>query len=276
MVRQTNLGSEYEAAQWLNGQMKQPGFDLAALEIYQRKTGRPFSGVLGDAEVRAGLATGQLVIDPFDPDLLKSSSYDVRLGGNFYVAERGGHRVDFSPYSEEEVKSYYTGPFKAVTHQKWCEDHQRQQFKGIGKEELVIVLAPGECILGHTVEYIGASYGATTMLKARSSLGRINISACDDAGWGDVGYINRWTMEIRNKNKDVWVPLVVGMPIAQMIFLWVAGSTINYGTEGHYQAGVDIAKLKASWKPQQMLPQIYSKGNEEVRRRLSANPKLVF
>lgn len=229
------------------------------------------SGVMGDVEIRQALESGQIVIDSFDSDLLQSSSYDVRLGGNFYVAEQVGHRVDFSPYDEEQVRQYYKGPLKAVTAGAWCEEHGRAMFADIGEDELVIVLRPGECILAHTVEFIGAAYGATTMMKARSSLGRINISSCDDAGWGDVGYINRWTMEIRNKNRDVWVPLVVGMPIAQMVFFHVAESRQSYADSGHYQSSTDIEELRKKWTPESMLPRLYSKKNRQIRQRLKGS-----
>lgn len=225
------------------------------------------SGAMGDVEIKAALESGQIVIEPFEPELLQSSSYDVRLGGNFYVAEQVGHRVDFSPYDEEQVCQYYKGPLKAVTAHEWCEEHGRAMFAGIGEDELVIVLRPGECILAHTVEFIGAAYGATTMMKARSSLGRINISSCDDAGWSDVGYINRWTMEVRNKNRDVWVPLVVGMPIAQMVFFHVAESSQNYAEGGHYQSSTDVEQLRANWTPEQILPKLWSEKNREIRRR---------
>jgi len=38
------------------------------------------------------------------------------------------------------------------------------------------------------------------------------------AGWGDVGYINRWTMEITNNSRFYAIPLVVGRRIAQIVF----------------------------------------------------------
>lgn len=234
------------------------------------------SSVLGDVEIIENMKSGQIIIEPFESKLLNSSSYDVRLGGWFYLAERVGHRVDFSPYDETEVSNYYKGPYKATTHQQWCEEHRRQPFSGIDPDELIIVLKPGECILAHTIEYIGAAYGATTMMKARSSLGRINVSACDDAGWGDVGYINRWTMEVRNKNREVWVPLVVGMPIAQVVFFWVENANINYANGGNYQASSDIDVIKSNWEPSSMLPRLFSEGNLELRKKMSTNIDIVF
>jgi len=235
----------------------------------------PLTGVVGDAELIAGINSGIFVVDPFDEEFVGSSSYDVRLGGNFWVGEKLEHQNDFSPYSEAAVRDYYRGPYQAITHKEWQERWHRK-FEGIGDNEYIIVLRPGECILAHTIEFIGAACGATTMMKAKSSLGRINISACDDAGWGDVGYVNRWTMEIRNKNREVSVPLVVGMPIAQMVYFWVAGSTINYSTTGHYQDGLDIAKLRADWTPDSMLPKFYSSKNQRIRQKLLDSPTLMF
>lgn len=234
------------------------------------------SSVLGDVDIFSCMKRGQIVIDPYEPKLLNSSSYDVRLGGCFYLAERVGHRVDFSPYDEDEVSNYYKGPYRAISHVQWCEEHHRQLFSGIDPDELIIVLKPGECILAHTIEYIGAAYGATTMMKARSSLGRINVSSCDDAGWGDVGYINRWTMEVRNKNKEVWVPLVVGMPIAQIVFFWVENALINYSAGGNYQTSSDLSVIKSEWRPESMLPKLYSAGNQSLRKKLSTNTEVVF
>lgn len=276
MLEQVNAEAYSKLSERLKEALIGESDDIDVIRAILQNTVSFFSGVAGDAEIVAAMNSGLFVIDPFEEALLGSSSYDVRLGGNFWVAEQVGHRVDFSPYDEEEVRSYYSGPYKAVTHAQWCEDHQRHPFSGISEDELIIVLKPGECILAHTVEYIGAAYGATTMMKARSSLGRINISACDDAGWGDVGYVNRWTMEVRNKNQEVWVPLVVGMPIAQMVFLWVAGSTINYGDTGHYQSGINIERIKADWNADSMLPRFFSSKNERIRKLLKNTPDLAF
>ena len=47
-------------------------------------------------------------------------------------------------------------------------------------------LHPGETILAHTQEFIGGRECVTTMMKARSSLGRVFVAVCKCAGWGDV------------------------------------------------------------------------------------------
>lgn len=60
-------------------------------------------------------------------------------------------------------------------------------------------------------------------MKARSSLGRNFIEICKCAGWGDVGYVNRWTMEITNNSRYYTIPLVVGRRVAQIVFFETEG-----------------------------------------------------
>src|SRR5690348_8641441 len=44
------------------------------------------------------------------------------------------------------------------------------------------------------------------------------ISVMQCAGWGDIGYVNRWTMEITNNSRHYSIPLVVGRRCAQIVF----------------------------------------------------------
>jgi dCTP deaminase len=120
-----------------------------------------------------------------------------------------------------------------------------------------ITIAPGETILAHTQEFIGGRNGITSMMKARSSYGRCFIEVCKCAGMGDVGYINRWTMEITNNSRFYHIPLRVGMRIAQMCFFAV-GESKDYSIDGKYQQAQGIQELIESWKPEMMLPRLYA------------------
>ena len=97
------------------------------------------------------------------------------------------------------------------------------------------------------------------MMKARSSFGRVFISVCKCAGWGDVGYTNRWTMEISNNSTQYTIPLVVGRRIAQMIF-FETGPIIgdDYTKHGKYNKTTDIKRLQKDWKPEMMLPRLWA------------------
>jgi dCTP deaminase len=98
------------------------------------------------------------------------------------------------------------------------------------------------------------------MMKARSTMGRNFIEVCKCAGWGDVGYVNRWTMEITNNSKYYSIPLVVGRRIAQIVF-FETGEILqdDYAQikTSKYQSSQDVKELKKNWKPEDMLPKLW-------------------
>ena len=97
-------------------------------------------------------------------------------------------------------------------------------------------------------------------MYARSSMGRNFVEVCKDAGWGDIGYFNRWTMEVTNNAQHFTIPLVVGRRVGQMVFYEVEpiGSDADYTKDtGKYQRSQDIEELKKSWTPYQMIPQMH-------------------
>ena len=112
------------------------------------------------------------------------------------------------------------------------------------------------------------------MMKARSSLGRNFIEVCKCAGWGDIGYTNRWTMEITNNSKYYSIPLVVGRRIAQIIFFRTdrKDKTMEtYEKSGKYQNESNINSLIHLWEPKMMLPKMYL--DKEITKQ---NPKDNF
>ncbi len=214
-------------------------------------------GVFSDREIKAALKSGQIVIDPYEPANVKGSSVDVRLGEWFYVTDSATNQDYYNPFDVKSVEDYFKGPLKAISNQEWAEHHNRRPWKNIPLNHPIIVLRPHERILAHTVEFAGIAYEGTTTMQARSTWGRNGIVVCKDAGWGDPGYINRWTMEIQNDN-DVSVPLPVGMRVAQLVFYHMAKSDKTYGDSDKYQLKGSIKDIKKSWKPEMMLPRAYN------------------
>merc|ERR1712000_666291 len=143
--------------------------------------------------------------------------------------------------------------------QDWKQRTNSTALENISDNDLIIWIAPGETILGHTNEFIGGRNSVTTMMKARSSMGRNFIEVCKCAGWGDIGYTNRWTMEITNNSRYYSIPLVVGRRIAQIVFFDSEGTVegSSYEKKGKYQACDDIEELQKSWSPAAMLPKMY-------------------
>jgi len=97
-------------------------------------------------------------------------------------------------------------------------------------------------------------------MHSRSTTGRIGVAACFCAGWGDPGYVNRWTMEINNLNENEYVPIPVGYRIAQIVFSMTGPVNVEYAkATGNYQStsSNDLAEIKRIWTPSQMLPRAY-------------------
>ncbi len=214
---------------------------------------------LSDKRILEEIKKGDIIITPFNIKNLATSSYDATLGEYFFAEKPPAHFKNiFNIYEKEHIDRVWgTEPLRAKPAKEVFKDY-KFDFGNISPNDKVIMLSPGETILAHTNEFIGGKNHITTMMKARSSLGRSFIEVCKCAGWGDVGYINRWTMEITNNSKHYYIPLVVGRRIAQIIF-FETGEILekDYSKEGKYQTSSDIKKLIKDWDPLSMLPRLY-------------------
>ncbi len=182
--------------------------------------------LLSDKRILEERERGNLVIEPFDRRHLGTNSYDCRLGEWYFQGDANveGMHLD----NPEEIRRYWGEPRKAHGNK--------------------IAIRPGTTILAHTQEVIGGHNGFLAKMYSRSTVARSGLSVCRCAGVGDVGYINRWTMEISNHTQTViWVP--VGFRICQLTFEYV-GETLK---EYHGKYG----KPGSDWTPEDMLPKPY-------------------
>lgn len=225
---------------------------------HDRGDAQKFS-LMSDARILEELDFGRIVISPFIRKNLGTASYDVTLG-EWYFREQSPNPglVLYSPWSEEDVRAVWGTPQKADIAGEYMSQFSLKLPGGIKQENRIILVRPGETILCHTEEYVGGREGITTMMKARSSVGRNFIEVCKCAGWGDVGYINRWTMEVTNNSRHYIIPLVVGRRIAQIAFFEVGMTQgVDYSNSGKYQTSSDLSSLKSSWTPDDMLPKMW-------------------
>ncbi|MGH7196445.1 MAG: dCTP deaminase [Candidatus Saccharimonadales bacterium] len=216
--------------------------------------------VYSNADIKAAIKSGQLVFHPYLEDHINGSSVDVTLGEWYYRTERNNLGGVYNPFDPDAVGRYFAGPYRAEIHKEWCEKHGRKLFVGIPADHPIIVLEPGERILAHTHEFIGVKGDATSTMQARSTWGRNGVAVCLDAGWGDPGYVNRWTMEIYNMNQRDCVVLPAGERIAQLVFYQTGPVESEYHhLSGKYQEtpADDLEGLVKSWEPAQMLPRAY-------------------
>ena len=216
---------------------------------------------LSDKKILECMEAGSIVIDPFRREHLATSSYDVTLGEYFFREQppKYNHSL-YNIWSESHMRHVWGAdhPENAVPAEEAFQKYNFDWENGIRQEDRVIMLRPGETILAHTGEFIGGRDHITTMMKARSSMGRNFIEVCKCAGWGDVGFINRWTMEITNNSRNYLIPLVVGRRIAQIIF-FETGPIVarDYTAGGKYQTSQDLDTIKETWNPSLMLPRLH-------------------
>lgn len=225
-------------------------------------------GVYSNTEIIEAVQSGHIVFHPYIPEHIAGSSVDVTLGHWYYRTERKSTGGFYNPFDETEVQRYFAGPYSAETHEQWALKNNRRLFTGIPADHPIIVLGPGERILAHTHEFIGIKAPGTSTMQARSTWGRNGVAVCLDAGWGDPGYVNRWTMEIYNMNQHESVVLPVGERIAQLVFYHTGRVDSEYANiSGKYQpgSGDDLIKLIDSWRPEQMLPRAYKDNRRKPR-----------
>ena len=215
---------------------------------------------LSDKKILEEIEKGDIIIEPYNKENLATSSYDVTLGEYYFREQKPNYFLNhYNIYNKKHTDYVWgTKAFKAEKASKVFKGFSSFEWVGINPEDEIILLEPGETILAHTKEFIGGRNHITTMMKARSSLGRNFIEVCKCAGWGDVGYINRWTLEITNNSRHYAIPLVAGRRIGQIVF-FETGEILkhDYSKNGKYQIHQDIVKMKKEWRPEQMLPRLY-------------------
>lgn len=189
--------------------------------------------MLTDLQIRDCIADKSIVISPFDEKRLGNASYDVTIGDWYAVAPA------------------YAGEGFLADPGKHYVIHRAAPYGSID------IPARGR-VLGHTREFIGGTIGNRTccnaILKATSNTGRLGLTVCMCAGFGDVGYINRWTLEVCNLNPfPVSVP--VGAVVAQVVFFEVETPSCSYVQRGgRFQTGQSLESVRDSWCPESMLP----------------------
>lgn len=225
-------------------------------------------GVLSGWQIKRDRDLGSVVIEPFNPANVNTSSYDVTLGEWFFREQKPlnpeGDYQFYNIFSESEVARVWgSTPQQAEPAADWFRWHPHSDKRaglvteGINPDDRIIILPPGDTILAHTNEFIGGQHNRTTMMKARSSYGRNFIEVCKCAGYGDIGFFNRWTMEITNNSRYYHIPLVVGRRVAQIVFFTTGWVDESYTDEGKYQNAAPLKTLMEQWTPMQMLPRLH-------------------
>lgn len=226
--------------------------------------------VLSDLGIIRHMLAGNIVIHPFNADQLGTNSYDVTLGEYFkrfkdYILDDEEYWQKpigmYNPFDEETVELIWQTE-QAQSIQKF-ERKQEIKFIGIKPEDKIILIKPGEMILAHTQEFIGGVNMIATKISGTSTAGRNMIEVCNDADFGNIGFFNRWTLEIKNKSIGRAIPLVVDHPYAQITFFESQPCARVSG--GKYQKGKTLEDVIGEWNPNMMLPRMKRRENNQTQ-----------
>ena len=162
--------------------------------------------VLSDRTIKAEVAAGRIVIDPYEEGLVQPSSVDVRVDRKFRVFRN-------SRYPYIDVRQ----PMEDLTELVEIE----------GQEPFI--LHPGEFVLGQTLESIALPDDVVARLEGKSSLGRLGLLIHSTAGFVDPCFEGNLTLELSNV-ANLPITIYHGMPIGQISFMRMDGPVdVPYG-----------------------------------------------
>lgn len=165
------------------------------LSVHIRRLGRVSSVILSDRDLRADLAAGRIIIEPFDESCIQPSSIDVKVSNLFRVFRNHTAAV-------LDVKEDLTGLTELVEV----------------KEGEAFMLHPGEFALGSTLERVAVPSDLVARVEGKSSLGRLGLVIHSTAGFIDAGFDGHVTLELANL-ANLPITLYPGMKIGQISFI---------------------------------------------------------
>ena len=180
--------------------------------------------LLSDRDIRAELASGRVVLEPFDEAMVQPSSVDVRMDKFFRVFEN--HRYPHIDPAEEQP------------------DLTRQVEPETGEP---FILHPGEFVLASTYEVVTLPDDIAGRLEGKSSLGRLGLLTHSTAGFIDPGFSGHVTLELSNV-ATLPIKLWPGMKIGQLCLLRLSSpaehpyGSAQYGSRYQGQRGPTQSK----------------------------------
>jgi len=150
--------------------------------------------ILTGNEIRDSLEQ-DIFIEPYNEEQLNSNSYNLRLDEKLLVYDE----VILDPKRENRTSELLIPP------------------EGY-------VLEPHRLYLGCTIEKT-ETHNLVPMLEGRSSWARLGLGIHISAGFGDIGFIGHWTLEMQCIHP---VKIYAGMEIAQIFYHVVCGRITEY------------------------------------------------
>jgi dCTP deaminase len=163
--------------------------------------------ILSDQTIREELASGRIGIDPLEEGCIQPSSVDLHVDRFFRVFRNHSLRAIDVKEDQEELTELVEI-----------------------REDDVLMLHPGEFVLGATVERVRLPSDLVGRLEGKSSLGRLGLLIHSTAGFVDAGWDGFLTLELSNV-ANLPITVYPGMKIGQISFLrMTTPAEIPYGS----------------------------------------------
>lgn len=169
--------------------------------------------ILSKEAIIEEIEKGQIVFTG-NPAQIQNQSIDVSLGKEIFLTSNG-HKLK-------------------INIEKPCFMHQ------------------GDFFLAYTEEFVGTRIGSNIhcQYQQTSTSARLGLLH-GKAGWGDVGFINRWAMEFYVA-RDITIQ--AGDIVGQMTFTYTTPTAEDYALKGQYQPSNDLAAIMDNWLIEDILP----------------------
>lgn len=159
--------------------------------------------ILTGNKIKQGVLNGDISIDPFDESMLNPNSYNFRVSDEIYVYE---YEAEIDTAREPVVK--------------------RLKFPSSG-----LRLTPNQFYLACSKEIMGSNK-YVPFIEGRSSIGRLGLFVHITAPLGDIGYLGKWTLQLR---PTIPITIYPSQKIGQIMFFTTKGEVELYN--GKYQGG---------------------------------------
>jgi len=168
---------------------------------------------LSGLEISRARDRGDVIIDPFDQKCVGPNSYDLTLFGELKTYK--------------QIPDYHGGGIVPldVKRENYTESHLIDEYG--------YILQPNTLYLGCTNEVAGSTK-YVPCIEGRSSMARLGIKVHFTAGFGDVGFVGQWTLEIECVQP---VRIYKDMRICQVYFDTIEGE-IGQLYAGKYNGSV--------------------------------------
>jgi dCTP deaminase len=197
--------------------------------------------ILTGPEILKQVKARRIQITPFNRRRINPASYDLALGSKVAVYKDAVHTWGPGGYSTGRDGAHFQVANRLVLDAK----KKLSVLTFDMDPEQGWVLLPGILYLMHTAEVI-TSDSFNPVLDGKSSIGRLGIVIHLTAGYGDIGYLGQYTLEVTAVHP---VKIYPGMRFCQMRFHAVEGETLSYKKTGNYKGKAATGPVPSkAWK----------------------------